>query len=220
MLGYTVVDPPSIIATHLTEVIKRHAHELTGRQEVQTIIDKVKENYPAIVEELVPKVMTIGEIQKVVANLLKEGISIRDMVTILETLADYAPTTNDTDMLTEYVRQALGRAISRRFMKEKQSSVITLDPKLEQVIMDSVQKTETGSFINLEPGIINSIINNLSKQIQKLMNLGQQPIIIASPIVRLYFKRLVDQSIPGLVVLSYNELDPDIQVQAVGTVSI
>lgn len=220
MLGYTVVDPPSVITTHLTEVIKRHAHELTGRQEVQTIIDKVKENYPAIVEELVPKVMTIGEIQKVVANLLKEGISIRDMVTILETLADYAPTTNDTDILTEYVRQALGRAISRRFMREKQSSVITLDPKLEQVIMDSVQKTETGSFINLEPGIINTIINNLSKQVQKLMNLGQQPIILASPIVRLYFKRLVEQSIPGLVVLSYNELDPDVQVQAVGTVSI
>lgn len=220
MLGYTVVDPPSIIATHLTEVIKRYAHELTGRQEVQTIIDKVKENYPAIVEELVPKVMTIGEIQKVVANLLKEGISIRDMVTILETLADYAPTTNDTDMLTEYVRQALGRAISKRFMKEKKSSVITLDPKLEQIIMDSVQKTETGSFLNLEPGLINSIINNLSKQVQKLMNLGQQPIILASPIVRLYFKRLVEQSIPGLVVLSYNELDPDIQVQAVGTVSI
>jgi len=164
--------------------------------------------------------MTIGEIQKVVANLLKEGISIRDMVTILETLADYAPTTNDTDILTEYVRQALGRAISRRFMREKQSSVITLDPKLEQVIMDSVQKTETGSFINLEPGIINTIINNLSKQVQKLMNLGQQPIILASPIVRLYFKRLVEQSIPGLVVLSYNELDPDVQVQAVGTVSI
>lgn len=220
MLGYTVVDPPSVIATHLTEIIKRHAHELTGRQEVQTIIEKVKENYPAIVEELVPKVMTIGEIQKVVANLLKEGISIRDMVTILETLADYAPTTNDTDILTEYVRQALGRAISRRFMKEKQSSVITLDPELEQVIMDSVQKTETGSFINLEPGIINTIINNLSKQVQKLINLGQQPIVLASPIVRLYFKRLVDQSIPGLVVLSYNELDPDIQVQAVGTVSI
>ena len=220
MLGYTVVDPPSIIATHLTEVIKRYADELTGRQEVQTIIDKVKENYPAIVEELVPKVMSIGEIQKVVANLLKEGISIRDMVTILETLADYASTTNDTDMLTEYVRQALGRAISRKFMKEKKSSVITLDPKLEQVIMDSVQKTETGSFLNLEPGLINSIINNLSKQVQKLINLGQQPIILASPIVRLYFKRLVDQSIPGLVVLSYNELDPDIQVQAVGTVSI
>lgn len=136
MLGYTVVDPPSIIATHLTEVIKAHAHELTGRQEVQTIIDKVKENYPAIVEELVPKVMTIGEIQKVIANLLKEGVSVRDIVTILETLADYAPITHDTDMLTEYVRQALGRAISKKFIRDKKSTVITLDPKLEQMIMD------------------------------------------------------------------------------------
>ncbi|MFZ5987423.1 MAG: flagellar biosynthesis protein FlhA [Bacillota bacterium] len=220
MLGYTVVDPPSIIATHLTEVVKSHAHELTGRQEVQTIIDKVKENYPAIVEELVPKIMTIGEIQKVIANLLKEGVSIRDIVTILETLADYAPTTHDTDMLTEYVRQALGRAISKKFIKDKKSTVITLDPKLEQVIMDSVQRTEQGSYFTLEPGIINSIINNLSNQIQRLIQLGQQPIVLASPIVRLYFRRLTEQSIPGLVVLSYNELDPSIQVQAVGTVSI
>lgn len=220
MLGYTVVDPPSIIATHLTEVIKAHAHELTGRQEVQTIIDKVKENYPAIVEELVPKVMTIGEIQKVITNLLKEGVSVRDIVTILETLADYAPITHDTDMLTEYVRQALGRAISKKFIRDKKSTVITLDPKLEQMIMDSVQKTEHGSYINLEPSVINKILNNLSKQVQKLVQLGQQPIVLASPFVRLYFRRLSEQSIPGLVVLSYNELDPSIEIQSIGTVSI
>lgn len=220
MLGYTVVDPPSIIATHLTEVIKAHAHELTGRQEVQTIIDKVKENYPAIVEELVPKVMTIGEIQKVIANLLKEGVSVRDIVTILETLADYAPITHDTDMLTEYVRQALGRAISKKFIRDKKSTVITLDPKLEQMIMDSIQKTEHGSYINLEPSVINKILNNLSKQVQKLVQLGQQPIVLASPFVRLYFRRLSEQSIPGLVVLSYNELDPSIEIQSIGTVSI
>ena len=132
MLGYTVVDPPSIIATHLTEIIKKYAHELTGRQEVQTLIDNVKQNYPAIVDELVPKVMTIGEIQKVIANLLKEGVSIRDMVTILETLADYAPVTHDPDMLTEYVRQALGRAISKKFISDSKSNVITLDPKLNK----------------------------------------------------------------------------------------
>jgi flagellar biosynthesis protein FlhA len=220
MLGYTVVDPPSIIATHLTEVIKAHAHELTGRQEIQTIIDKVKENYPAIVEELVPKVMTIGEIQKVIANLLKEGVSVRDIVTILETLADYAPTTHDTDMLTEYVRQALGRAISKKFIKDKKSTVITLDPKLEQIIMDSVQKTEQGSYLTLEPGMINSILNNLSRQVQKLVQLGQQPIVLASPFVRLYFRRLSEQSIPGLIVLSYNELDPGVEVQSIGTVSV
>ncbi|MCR4434482.1 MAG: flagellar biosynthesis protein FlhA [Clostridiales bacterium] len=220
MLGYTVVDPPSIIATHLTEIIKRYAHELTGRQEVQTLIDNVKQNYPAVVEELVPKLMTVGEIQKVISNLLREGVSIRDMVTILETLADYAVVTHDPDMLTEYVRQALGRAISQKFINDRKSNVITLDPKLEQVIMDSVQRTEHGAFLALEPSITNSILNNLSKQIQKLTQRGQQPIVLASPVVRLYFKRLSEQAAPGLVVLSYNEIDPGIEVQSVGMVSM
>jgi len=220
MLGYTVVDPPSIIATHLTEIIKKYAHELTGRQEVQTLIDNVKQNYPAIVDELVPKLMSVGEIQKVISNLLKEGVSIRDMVTILECLADYAPATHDTDMLTEYVRQALGRAISKRFIHDGRSSVITLDPKLEQVIMDSVRKTEHGSYLTLEPETTNSILSSLSRQVHKLLQTGQQPVVLASPVVRLYFKRLSDQTIPGLIVLSYNELDPGIEVQSVGVVSI
>lgn len=220
MLGYTVVDPPSIIATHLTEIIKKYANELTGRQEVQALIDNIKQNYPAIVEELVPKVMTIGEIQKVIANLLKEGVSIRDMVTILETLADFAPVTHDADMLTEYVRQALGRAISKKFVVDNKSNVITLDPKLEQIIMDSVQRSEGGSFLTMEPSVTNSILNNLSKHVQRLVQLGQQPIVLASPVVRLYFKRLTEQSLPGLVVLSYNELDPSMEVQSVGMVSV
>lgn len=220
MLGYTVVDPPSIIATHLTEVIKKYAHELMGRQEVQTLIDNVKQNYPAIVDELVPKVMTVGEIQKVLANLLKEGVSIRDMVSVLETLADYAPVTHDADMLTEYVRQALGRAISRKFINDNKSNVITLDPKLEQLIMDSIQRTEHGNYLAIEPSVSNSIINSVSRQVQKLVQLGQQPVILASPIVRLYFKRMTEQVIPGLVVLSYNEVDPAIEVQSVGMVSV
>jgi len=220
MMGYTVVDPPSVVATHLTEVIKQFAHELMGRQEVQTLIDNVKQNYPAIVEELVPKIMTVGEIQKVLANLLKEGISIRDMVTILEVLADYAQTVNDTDMLTEYVRQAMSRAISKKFFPDGKSSVITLDPKLEQMILESVQKTETGSYITLEPSIINTIINNLTKHVQKLARLGQQPIVLASPGVRLYFKRLTEKIIPQLVVLSYNEVDSGVEVESVGMVSV
>lgn len=219
MLGYTVVDPPSIIATHLTEIIKRFAHELTGRQEVQTLVDNLKQNYPAIIEELVPKVLTIGEIQKVIANLLKEGVSIRDMVTIMETLADNAPVTRDPDMLTEYVRQALGRAITHKFIGEGRSNVITLDPKLEQMILDSVKKTESGSYLTLDPAITNTILNNLTKQVQKLIQTGQQPIVLASPIVRLYFKRLTEQTVPNLIVLSYNELDPNIEVQSVGMLS-
>jgi flagellar biosynthesis protein FlhA len=220
MLGYTVVDSPSIIATHLTEIIKRYAHELTGRQEVQTLLDNTRQNYPVVVDELIPKVMTVGEVQKVLANLLKEGVSIRDMVTILETLADYAPITHDTDMLTEYVRQALGRAISKKFFTDQKSSVITLDPKLEQIIMDSLQKTETGSYLTLEPSLTNTILGSLSKQVQKLVQLGQQPIVLSSPVVRIYFKKLADQAIPGLVVLSYNELDPSLEIQSVGVVTV
>lgn len=219
MLGYTVVDPPSIIATHLTEVIKKHSHELLGRQEVQTLVDNLKQTYPAIVDELVPKLMSVGEIQKVLANLLKENVSIRDMVTIMETLADYSPMTHDVDMLTEYVRQALGRSISQKFFNGN-SNVITLDPKLEQIILDSIQKTEFGSYLTLDPSVSNTIINNLSKTVQRLVQLGNQPIVLASPIVRLYFKRLTENVIPGLVVLSYNEIDPGVEVQSVGTVSV
>jgi len=219
MLGYTVVDPPSIIATHLTEVIKKHSFELLGRQEVQTLVDNLKQTYPAIVDELVPKLMSVGEIQKVLANLLKENVSIRDMVTIMETLADYSPMTHDTDMLTEYVRQALGRSISQKFFNGN-SNVITLDPKLEQMILDSIQKTEFGSYLTLDPSVSNTIISNLSKTVQRLVQLGNQPIVLASPIVRLYFKRLTENVIPGLVVLSYNEIDPGIEVQSVGTVSV
>jgi flagellar biosynthesis protein FlhA len=214
------VDSPSVIATHLTETIKKYAHELTGRQEVQTLLDNVKENYPVIVEELIPKLMTVGEIQKVLANLLKEGVSIRDMVTILETLADYAPVTNDTDMLTEYVRQRLGRAISKKYFTDQNTSVITLDPKLEQMMLDSLQKTDTGTYLTLEPGVTNSILGSLSRQVQKLVQLGKQPIVLASPVVRLYFKQLADQAIPGIVVLSYNELDPELEIQSAGVVSI
>jgi len=218
--GYTVVDPPSVITTHLTEVIKQNAHLLLGRQEVQSLIDNVKQNYPVVVDELVPKLLTIGEIQKVLANLLKEGVSIRDMVTILETLGDYAPITRDTDVLTEYVRQALGRSITKKYFEGNKSTVITLDPEVEQTIMNSVQKTETGSYIALEPSIANRIINSLSKQIQKFAEIGQQPVVLTSPIVRMYFKKFTEHVIPGLVVLSYNELDPNMEIQTIGMVSI
>ncbi len=219
MLGYTVVDPPSIIATHLTEVIKKHSFELLGRQEVQALVDNIKQSYPAIVDELVPKIMSIGEIQKVLANLLKENVTIRDMVTIMETLADYAPATHDVDMLTEYVRQALGRSISQKFLNGN-TNVITLDPKVEQMILDSIQKTEFGSYLALDPTVSNTIINSVSKNVQRLIQLGSQPIILASPVVRLYFKRMTENVIPGLVVLSYNEVDSGVEIQSVGTVSV
>ena len=192
-LGYTVVDPPSIIATHLTEVIRQHIAELLTRQDVQGLINNLKENNPALVEELVPKLLGLGEVQKVLQNLLQEGISIRDLLTIFETLADYAPTTRDTDILTEYVRQSLKRAISvKYFPAHETTQVITLDPKIEQEIMGSVKQTEQGAYLNLDPERTRKIMDSLGKEVQKLENLGKNPIIITSPIVRMYFKRLTE----------------------------
>jgi flagellar biosynthesis protein FlhA len=220
MLGYNVVDPPSIIATHLTEIIKKHAYELMGRQEVQTLVDNVKASNPAVVDELIPKAMTIGEVQKVLANLLKEGVSIRDMVTILETLADYAPVTHDPDVLTEYVRQSLGRAISKRVFIESRTNVVTIDPELEQLIIESVEKNEMGSYVNIKPEIISKIIGGINIEIKKLTQLGQQPVILTSPFVRLYLKRITQEVLPELVILSYNEVDRSTEVQSVGMVKI
>ncbi len=219
-LGYTVVDPPAIIATHLTEVIRNSLSELLSRQDVQTLIDNVKEHHPVLVDELVPKLLGIGEIQKVLANLLKEGISIRDLVTILETLADYAQITRDTDMLTEYVRQSLKRSISQRYFADGENKVITLDPQLEQEIMESVQHSEQGSFIALDPEKTQMIFNSLNTQLSKLTSLGIQPIILTSPVVRIYFKKLVEQVAPDLVVISYNEIDPSSEIQSIGMVGI
>lgn len=190
-LGYTVVDPPSIIATHLMEVITQNIHELLTRQDVQNLIDNVKDANETLVSELVPKMLSVGEIQKVLQNLLQEGISIRDLITIFETLADYAPTTHDTDILTEYVRQSLKRAISNKYFANKDmTSVITLDPKVEQEIMNSVKQTEQGAYLALDPEYSAKIMESLQEQTSKLEELGHTPIIITSPIVRMYFKHL------------------------------
>lgn len=219
-LGYTVVDPPSIIATHLTEVIRQHIAELLTRQDVQGLINNLKENNPALVEELVPKLLGLGEVQKVLQNLLQEGISIRDLLTIFETLADYAPTTRDTDILTEYVRQSLKRAISvKYFPAHETTQVITLDPKIEQEIMGSVKQTEQGAYLNLDPERTRKIMDSLGKEVQKLENLGKNPIIITSPIVRMYFKRLTEDYYKDLIVVSYNEIESDVELQSVGMVT-
>lgn len=220
ILGYTVVDPSSIISTHLTEIIKKHSYELLGRQEVKTLIDNVKETQSALVDELVPKLMSYGEIQKVLSNLLREKVSIRDLVTILETLADYCLITKDVNMLTEYVRQALGRTITRQYIPDKKAKVILLDPELEKLIMESIKQSEHGSYLSLEPNVTQVILNNLSGEIQKLVSIGEQPIVVTAPIVRYYFKSLTEQLIPDLIVLSYNEIDPDVEIQSVGAVKI
>lgn len=219
-MGYTVVDPPSIIATHLTEIIRQYISELLTRQDVQNLINNIKETNPSLVDELYPKLLGIGEIQKVLQNLLKEGISIRDLLTIFETLADYASTTRDTDILTEYVRQSLKRAISSKFFPANETtSVVTLDPKLEQEIMGSVKQTETGAYLTLDPEKTKAIMKSVGSETDKLESLGKNPIIITSPIVRMYFKRLTEDYFKDLVVVSYNEIDSNIELQSVGMVT-
>ena len=219
-LGYTVVDPPSIIATHLTEVIRSHIAELLTRQDVQNLVNNLKESNPVLVEELVPKMLGLGEIQKVLQNLLSEGISIRDLLTIFETLADHAATTRDTDVLTEYVRQSLKRAISSKYFPANETtSVITLDPKVEQEIMSSVKQTEQGAYLTLDPERTKAIIASLQNEVSKLENMGKSAIVITSPIVRMYFKKLTEDYFKDLIVISYNEVESNIELQSVGMVT-
>jgi len=219
-MGYTVVDPPSIIATHLTEIIREHISELLTRQDVQNLVNNLKEANPALVDELVPKLLGLGDIQKVLQNLLKEGVSIRDLLSIFETLADYAATTRDTDILTEYVRQGLRRAISSRFFPQNETtSVVTLDPKLEQAIMGAVKQTEQGAYLNLDPDKTKAIVKSVEQETKKLEDMGKPPIVITSPIVRIYFKRLTEDYYKDLIVVSYNEIESSVELQSVGMVT-
>lgn len=219
-LGYTVVDPPSIIATHLTEVIRSHIAELLTRQDTQNLINNLKETNPALVDELTPKLLGLGEIQKVLQNLLSEGISIRDLLSIFEVLADHAATTRDTDVLTEYVRQGLKRAISGRyFVPNEVTTCITLDPKVEQDIMASIKQTEQGAYLTLDPERIRAIMDSLQAEIAKFEESGKTPIVVTSPIVRMYFKKMTEDYVKDLIVVSYNEIDSDVELQSVGMVT-
>ena len=214
--GYTVVDPPAILATHLTEIIREHAHELLGRQEVKTLIDGVREEYPAVVDELVPDMLTIGEVQKVLQNLLREGVPIRNMVTILETLADTAAITRDPDYLTEYVREALKRQVTQMYLEKDELTVLTLSPQWEETISAGIEYTERGLSVAMDPRQIQDLYQALAQGLEE--NVLPYPIILVSPQIRMALKRLTERAIPRLIVLSYNEISPDVQVNAVGTV--
>lgn len=220
MYGYTVVDPISVLATHITEIIKANASEILGRQDVQILVDSVRGNYPAVVEELIPNVIALGELQKVLASLLRERISIRDLVTIFETLADYGVLTKDTEVLTEYVRHSLSRQITKQFAPDNILHCITLDVELENLISESVQKTEQGSYVNLEPKVLQSLVQSLNQELTRLTSMGYQPVILTSPAVRLYVRKLTERSAPNLAVLSYAELEPKTEVQTMGMVKI
>lgn len=219
--GYTVVDPPSVVATHLTEMIKRHAHELIGRQEAKMLVDNVKESYPALIEELIPSILTVGDVQKVLAKLLKEKVSIRDLVTIFEALADYGSYTKDTDVLTEYVRQALSRQITQMYSPGGDTlRVITVGPQLEKKIAESVQQSEQGSYIALDPVSTQQIYQKLNEQVNRQIQSGQQPVVLASPTIRMYLRQIVERTMQDIPVLSYSELEPNIEVQSVGVVNL
>jgi flagellar biosynthesis protein FlhA len=219
--GYTVVDPPSVVATHLTEVLRRHANELLGRQETKQLIDSLRENYPALVDELIPSQMSVGEVQKVLVNLLREKISIRDLVTILETLADYVPFTKDPDILTEYVRGSLARQITNQF---KQGGgplkVITMNPNVEKLITENVQGSDQGAYLALDPRISQQIYQRLAEQVQGLTALGHSPIVLTSPNIRMHVRKLIERVLPDVAVLSYNELDATVDVQSGGVVNL
>src|SRR5690625_9984 len=221
MFDYTVVDPPSVVSTHLTEVIKRHAHELLGRQETQELVDHLKETYPILVEEVTPEPLSIGDIQKVLAKLLKEDVSIRNLPVIFETLADYGKMTNDTDLLTEYVRQALSAQITKQYVDdENMLHVITVSNEIENLIIDNIQQTEHGAYLSLEPDIQQQIIENIHQLVEQHSVHQDTPIIICSPAVRMYLKQLIERFLPNVVVLSFNELETYVQVESIGVVNV
>jgi len=214
--GYTVVDSPSVLATHLTETIRSHAHELLGRQEVQTLLDSLRSDYSAVINELVPNLMTIGEVQKVLQNLLREQVPIRNLVTILEALADAAPISKDLDYLTDYVREALARQLCRQYADDDLLQVLTLDQQWETVIAEGIEQTERGNIVSIDPRLLQRLFNALKQTLDSTALV--QPVILVSPRIRLAFKRLTERYFPGLAVMSYNEIVPEIQVQTIGMV--
>jgi len=221
LAGYTVVDPPSVVATHLTEIIKKHAHELLGRQETKALVDNVKDSYPVLVDELIPNVLTVGEVQKVLAKLLREKISIRDLVTIFETLADYGAYSKDPEVLTEYVRQSLSRQITQQFTSQGETlRVITVGPALEKKIAESVQSSDQGSYLALDPNSTQIVFQKITEQVQRLIQSGHQPVVLTSPTIRMYLRQVIERMMQDIPVLSYSELEPNVEIQSVGVVNL
>ena len=220
LAGYTLIDPTSVIITHLSEVIRQHAYELLTRQEVNNLLNNLKKSNEAIVNDIIPGILSLSTLQKVLSNLLRENIPIRDMETILEVLGDYGTAIKDADMLTEYVRQSLKRTISHQFAEAEQLKVITLDAKIENMIMGAVKKLDSGSYLALEPAVIQSIVSASGAQIEKVRELVPHSVILTSPIVRMYYKKLIDQFYPNVMVLSFSEIDTTVQIQALGNISI
>ncbi|MFH0918888.1 MAG: flagellar biosynthesis protein FlhA [Fibrobacterota bacterium] len=221
LAGYTVVELPAVIATHITEIIKNHASEIVSRQDVKTLINNVKESSPTVVEELIPGKLAHGEVQKVLQNLLKERVSIRDLSTILEILSDHVDKTKDVDVLTEYVRDGLSRQICDQVKDANGAiSVLTLEPKLEQLLEVSMQHTERGNKLVLRPEMASRIIDSAGAEALRVMSLNEQPLILTSPLVRSQFRRLIEAAHPGVSVLSYNEIAPGVNIRSIGMIKV
>ncbi|MBI1911746.1 MAG: flagellar biosynthesis protein FlhA [Deltaproteobacteria bacterium] len=220
VMGYTVVNHSAIVATHITEIVKAHAHEILGRQEVQNLLDKVAKSHPKVVEELVPSLLSLGNVQKVLQNLLKERISIRDLQTILETLADYAPMTKDADLLTEYVRMNLARQISKNHQQDAVIQVVALNQEIEEAIVKSVHETPQGSFLSIEPGVAQRIITKIKESLEDVMSKGHQPVLLVSHQTRRFVRKLTERSFPAIPVLSHNEISNNVRVQTLKVVRL
>lgn len=218
--GYTLIDPVSVMITHWSEIMKRYAHELLSRQDVNTMLDNVKKTNPIVVDDIIPKVISVGYLQKILANLLREGIPIRDLETILETIGDHSNVLKDTDIITEYVRQSLKRTITHRFAEANSLRVITLDTQIEDLIVSSVKKSDQGSYLAMPPDMIQRIVTASNREIDKIKDVIPTVIILTSPVVRIYYKKLTEQFIPNITVLSYSEIDSTAQIQAIGNISL
>ncbi len=217
--GYIVVDLPTIMTTHISDVIRRHAHELVGRQEVQRMLDTLKNSHPKVVEELVPNLVTLGGVVRVIQNLLVEQVPVRDLLTIVETLADWAPSTKNLDMLTEHVRQSLARTITRLYQTEEgKLHVLTLDQRVERKVIESMQKSDQGQFIAIDPAYAKSIMDDLTVKMEDFKSLDTQPILVCSAHIRGQFKKLTDRFVPGLTILSYDEIVSSAKIHIVGNV--
>lgn len=218
--GYTVIDPLSVLVTHLSELVKSHAYELLSRQDVIQLLNNLKKTNESLVDDVIPVIVSYGNVQKILSNLLRERIPIKDMETIVETISDYGSSVKDTEMLTEYIRQSLKRTITRKWSDGGQIKVITLSTDVEKLIINSINKNDRNSYLSMDPEIMQKIVGELLEQIKKLKDQINIPIILTSPFVRMYFRKLVDQFYPNAVVLSFNEIDNAVQIQAIGNISI
>jgi len=221
MLGYTVVDPPSVVSTHLTEMIRANAYDLLGRQETKQLIDHLRETHAILVDELTPNPLSIGEIQKVLSRLLRESVSVRNLPIIFETLADYSKLTSDTDILTEYVRQALARQITSQYVNGQTSlKVITVSGKVEKLVADSIQQTDHGNYLAMDPNDSQLVLEAIAREVERISYIEQSPLILCSPAVRMYVRQLTERYFPQIPILSYNELDASVEIQSVGVVNV